>query len=189
MRNLPVSVALMVTLGPAAFTAPAQAQSGGPDAIMNTIVVCSEIEDLSARLACYDGTAMQARAVLGDRSAAQAGGAAPTTANPQLAGASQPNARERFGQSSMPHEVEPVRQERERELSAITAKVESAREVQPGYFAIALDDGTAWQFTESVPRHFFPPRSGSDVTVERAALGSFRMMMAGKAPVRVRRTQ
>lgn len=89
----------------------------------------------------------------------------------------------------MPREADPVRQERERELSEITANVVSAREVQPGYYAIALDDGTIWQFTESVPRRFFPPRSGSEVTVERAALGSFRMLMDGKPPVRVRRTQ
>ncbi len=161
-----------------AISTPLAAQDSS-DALEQAIIQCSEIANINDRVACYDSAASRARAAVAEAEVREE----------QQSEQQAIIAREEFGGETLPREVSPQAQRREEELQAITATVTRSRQTQPGYYAISLDDGTEWVFTESVGSRFFPPRNGAEVTVERGALGSYRMLIPRQAPVRVRRVR
>ena len=64
-----------------------------------------------------------------------------------------------------------------------------AERVEPGLYLLTLEDGSQWRFVEAVPPSYDPPRAGSHVALQRAALGSFRMNFASQRAVRIRRVR
>ncbi|RIV90661.1 hypothetical protein D2V17_04080, partial [Aurantiacibacter xanthus] len=70
---------------------------------------------------------------------------------------------------------------------ALTTRVTAARMMQPGVYRLTLQDGAEWEFSEGVPNSYRPPREGSEITIDRAALGSFLMSFDSQRAVRVRR--
>ncbi|MBY0521646.1 MAG: hypothetical protein K2P79_14600 [Sphingomonas sp.] len=71
------------------------------------------------------------------------------------------------------------------ETTQITTKITSVRSVG-GYFLVGVDVGGTWQTTEP---YFSTPRVGSNVTIKKAALGSFFMQFERGVGVRGKRVQ
>lgn len=122
---------------------------------------CAGITDATARLACYDALAGQA-----------ATPAAPTTpATP---------AAQNFG---LPPPA-PA------EETSITAHLSSPLEELNKGLLIALDNGQAWQCTESAGAYSGTIRAGTEVTVSKGFFGGYRMSFKhGPAPLKVKRVQ
>lgn len=182
-RHLLCAPAVLFSL---ALAAPVAAQAD-PQAVVNDIIACSAISTVAARVACYDAVAAGARTGAAPVAAAGPGVAprAPVQASgPAIAQANAPDPRDQFGRETMER---PEDRPQPPAVAEITAAVTGTREVRPRYFAIALADGTEWEFTEAAAASYFPPRAGTSVTVQRGALGSFQLVVRGRAPVRVRR--
>jgi len=158
---------------------PAQAQVD--DAIvLNIMRQCAQIDDATARLACYDNNIRSAGSasrpvVPGEMSAPAGGAGAPL----QTGGA------RGFGREDIrtPERFETPAGE----LDELNAQVQSVRQRGRGVYEITLEDGARWLFAETVDFSYRPPRSGSSITIDRAALGSFLMRFDGQQSVRVRR--
>ncbi len=165
----------------ALLSSPAAAQVD--DAIvLNILRNCAQIDDATARLACYDNNIRaaggQARpAVPGEMDAPQGGRGAPVNTS----GASG------FGRENIrtPDRFETPAGE----LDELRARVRSVSERQRGVYLLTLEDGAQWLFSESVPFAYRPPRSGDQVEIDRGALGSFLMTFDSQRSVRVERVR
>jgi hypothetical protein len=176
----PLSTAAILAVAIAAAWASPAAAKADYEAVFHTMEECAGIQDVPERVACYDRTMAGARAAIGPGEAASV--AAATT-------------RRGFGAESMPAQdaPKPVRApgvpQSEDELDSVTRVVASSRPIQGGIYAIAFEDGTEWRFVEGVPLYYNPPHKGEQVEIRRGALGSFRLMVDGEDPVRVKRTR
>lgn len=72
----------------------------------------------------------------------------------------------------------------EEEVSEITAKVQSASGDAYGKYTVRLQDGAVWRTTEPVKK---APRAGGEVTLKKAALGSYMMRVGTARGVRAMR--
>lgn len=159
---------------------PAMAQIDQETAV-NILRECAKIDDASARLACYDNNIRNvggpARVSVPGRMPVVQGGAAPVVANsPSGFGAENVRTPERF--------AAPAGQ-----LQQIDARVASVRPREPGIYALTLEDGAEWMFSESVTQTYRVPRAGSVVEIERGALGGFLLRFDDQSPVPVRRVR
>ena len=162
-------------------SAPASAQVD--DAIvLNILRNCAQIEDATARLACYDNNiraaGSQARpAVPGQMDAPQTARGAPVSSNsPSGFGREDIRTPERFETPAG-------------EMEELRAQVRSVTERQPGIYLLTLEDGAQWLFTESVPFNYRAPRAGDRIEIDRASLGSFLMTFDRQRSVRVERVR
>jgi hypothetical protein len=150
---------------------------------------CARIDDASARLACYDNNIRnvggaprvsvpgQMPVVQGGVAPLPQGGSAPVAANsPRGFGAEDVRTAERY--------AAPTGQ-----LQEINARITAVRPREPGIYAFTLEDGAEWLFAESVSSGYRVPRAGSEVEIERGALGSFLMRFDDQTPVPVRRVR
>ena len=128
---------------------------------------CRKIEDATARTACYDNIPL-------------GGAAAPST--PAVASP----ARQGFGSNQLPPRPEPLAVA---EPDEITATVIAAVEREPGIYLLTLEDGAQWQFVESAPLTYDPPRRGSKIEIIEAALGSYLLRYADQTAIRARRVR
>jgi hypothetical protein len=133
---------------------------------------CRKIADPGGRTACYDAIP------LGEP-------AQPAPAAPPLASRPEQPAGTGFGSNQLPRA--PAAGEREPER--ISAQVSQAVERQPGIYLQTLADGTQWEFVDSAPARYDPPRSGSSVEIIRASMGSYLLRYAGQRSVRARRVR
>ena len=169
-----------LTLPLVVANAPAQAQVD--DAIVLEIMrQCARIDDATARLACFDNnirpsSGAPARATVPGQSPAPLGTADAPVRGSAVRGFGSEDVRQpdRFNAPAG-------------ELEELTTSVTSVNELQPGIYRLTLADGAQWQFAESVPNAYRPPRQGSQVTIDRGALGSFLLSFDNQAAVRVRR--
>lgn len=171
---------LAIASAPLALMAtPAQAQID--DAIVLDIMrQCARIDDASARLACYDNNVR-----VGNTNAPRPSvpGAMP---RPQSGTAIAPNnGATGFGREDVrgPERFETPAGE----IEELTARVSSVVQQTQGVYLLTLEDGAVWQFAETVDFAYRPPRSGSTISIDRAALGSFLMVFDNQRSVRVRR--
>ena len=169
----------------AAVSAPAAAQV--PDnVVLNIMRECAKIDDPTARLACYDNNIRSAggspRSVPGQGAVVRGGGA------PISGGAA--GGPEGFGAESVrtPDRFDSY-EERGRGPDEISTRVTAVQQREPGVYLVTIEGGAQWLFNESVPNAFRPPRQGSTVEIQRAALGSFLMVIDGQQGVRVRRVR
>ena len=174
------TLAVGLTLPLAALPQAAQAQVD--DAIVLEIMrQCARIDDANARLACYDNNVRTS----GAAPARAAAPSRPVTPQNSVVAPTRGSAVSGFGSETVrtPDRFETP----PNELDELTTSVTAVQMLQPGVYRLTLEDGAEWQFSESVPNSYRPPREGSVVTIDRAALGSFLMVFDKQMSVRVRR--
>lgn len=139
-------------------------------AVPPEFVTCSRIQKNSERLACYD----RAVAYLGQPAEQQT---------------SAPSAAASFGlQASVPQPPAAAAKDRESdEVSSITARVTEVTADREGKKLVTLDNGQTWR--EVSKSSFVSLKAGDEVTISRAALGSFMMSVPNGRPLRVRRVE
>jgi len=163
----------------ALFASPAAAQVDD-SIVLNILRNCAQIDDATARLACYDNNIRAAggevrNSVPGEMAAPSGGSGAPINSQgPSGFGAESVRTQQRF--------ETPAGQ-----LEELRARVSEVTERQRGIYLITLEDGAQWLFTDSVPFSYRPPRPGDRVEIDRASLGSFLLTFDRQASVRVRR--
>lgn len=161
--------ALATALALAPGVAHAQGEARGLATMMRE---CRGIAEASARTACYDKIPLDG----------SGGGAA---AVPPPAAASPPRAGTSFGSNQLPRHATVETAEPER----ISVRVARAVEREPGIYLLTLEDGSEWQFVDSAPAAYDPPRPGSTVEISRASMGSYLVRYAGQRAVRARRVR
>jgi hypothetical protein len=133
---------------------------------------CSRIQKNAERLACYD------RAVAYLSQPAEPQAAAPTaeTSFGLQASVPQPPAAAASPESAKSEDV-----------SSITARVTEISSDREGKKVVALDNGQTWR--EVSKSGLVALKAGDEVTINRAALGSFMMSVPNGRPFRVRRVK
>lgn len=135
---------------------------------------CATIADDTARLACYD-------AAFGGPAPAPAPAAAATAAP----ASSTSKAQQEFGLSEADKRAaDPAQPEAP---SSITAKVADARKRPTGEWVVMLEDGQVWVQVESTTKAIV--KAGDEVTIRKAALGSYLLVSANRVAMRVRRAR
>lgn len=173
-------IALTAAALPLAMMAAPAAAQVSDDIVLNILRNCAQIDDPTARLACYDNNIVsaggQARSsVPGEMGVPRGGTGAPLDSRgPSGFGREDIRTPDRFETPAG-------------ELEELRARVTGVAEQQRGVFLVTLEDGAQWLFSESVPFSYRPPRVGDRVTIDRAALGSFLMTVNNQASVRVSR--
>jgi hypothetical protein len=174
------------------------AVSGGAQAQTLDFGSCVRIEDLSARLACYDRAAGRGAPASPSaprdvappppaRAAAAPPAPLPAPAPPPVVAPADPVAT--FGATSRvdPLTAPKARKEAEPELpKQIEAKVTAVRARATGEQILTLDNGQVWEQTESrrEPRY----EVGDTIIIRRGMLGSFMVTLAKGSPTtRIRR--
>ena len=138
------------------------------------LAACRAEKDDALRLACYD------REVDSPDPHASGTAAAPTAA-PQ-------SPEERFGYRGVLAREESDRNKQEtRILSELVAMVTNISQRGDGTLVMTLDNGQVW--TQIRPDSFFRLKTGDQVKIEPAALGSFLMISPAKRTARVTRTR
>ena len=166
----------------AIFSTPAMAQVD--DAIvLNILRNCAQIDDPTARLACFDNNIRIA--------GAQARNTVPGQV--RVDGGNSPVS----GRSASGFGNEDVRAQQQRApvaspaLSAsadeIEERVSAIRMIAPGKYELGLASGAVWRFTDSTGNSYIAPRVGDDVEIRRASLGSFLLRYRNQESVRVER--
>ncbi|MCB2067799.1 MAG: hypothetical protein KDE15_14300 [Erythrobacter sp.] len=165
-----------------ALGAPAAAQVSD-EIVLNILRNCAQIDDATARLACYDNNIRAAggnprNSVPGQMAVPNGGTGAPIAAQGGAAGFGAEDIRtpDRF-------------QTPAGQVDELTARVAAVAQQQPGIYLVTLEDGAQWLFTDSVSFSFRPPRVGDRVSIDRASLGSFLMTVGQQPSVRVRRVR
>ena len=179
MKRIMMSIGL---LG-AATAAVAAARDVPPMAgakAFDQLLACKGIADSAQRLACYDqtvGTLADAKAkrdiVVVDKQEVR-------EAKRSLFGFTLPNLRI-FGDS----DGGKGKSAEEPEETEITATAQSARQDGDGNWIIVLDDGAVWHQTAGDIA--MAPKPGTQITIRRAALGSYFLRVGKQPGVKARR--
>jgi hypothetical protein len=141
------------------------------EAVPPEFVSCSRIQKSGERLACYD------RAVA-------------YLSQPNERQTAAPSAETSFGlQASVPQPPAAATKDgaNEDEISSIQARVTELSTDREGKKVVTLDNGQVWR--ELSKSSFVSLKVGDEVTITRAALGSFRMAVPNGQPLRVRRVR
>lgn len=160
---------------------PAAAQATR-DEVLDALVACGRIADVMARVACYDSNIgkVPARAAppppVAQRAAPSGDIARGAPAAPV------PAARAAVPPAVAARPAAP-------QASRYTAKIASVQDRGPGVYLVTLEDGTAWEFAETVPLSYRSPVRGADVEIDRGALGGTRLRFDQQQAVRVRQVR
>ena len=192
--SITVRRAMVIAAGAAVLAsapAPAAAQMD-PRVVLDTLVECSKIEEVMARVACYDTNIRPAigatAATAPQQNAAPQPRPAPAPAAPAATAPVPPAAtREAVAAESARSPQRPAARSDERARTSHT--VTAVAERGPGAYMLTLEDGTQWEFAEDKGLSYLAPRRGSTVEIERGSLGSYRMRFDAQQPVRVRRVR
>jgi len=178
MKRIILGVAL---LGTTAAAEPHGAPMGVPaqTKALDDMVACRSVTDATQRLACFDekvGALQDATArhdiVVVNRQEVR-------DARRSLFGFTLPSLRI-FGDSDQgkPDATEPEEKE-------ITATIRSARQDGAGNWIVILEDGAIWHQTDGAVA--VGPKPGMQVTIRKAALGSYFMRVGKQPGVKARR--
>lgn len=147
---------------------------------------CAEIDDPTARLACFDAAFPRPPRTGTPKPAAPAPASGETVAAPAAAPDKPVSEERKFGLSEKQKaKLEP--KPAEPELTTTTAGVKTARKLPTGYWRVVLDNDQIWQQTELDPNIWLRP--GDQVTIRRAAMGSYLLVTPSNYSTRVRRLQ
>ena len=181
MKAFRASAAIAASLSVTALAAPAQAQVA--DAVVLEIMrQCSMIEDVPARVACYDNNI---RSSSGQSRSTAPGNLAPRPDGPAPALPGN-NSATGLGSETVRARVQ-ERPEASAEVTQLSARVTGVSQREPGVYLLTLEDGSQWVFAENVSFGYRAPRSGSTVSIERGSLSSYLMVFDSQQAVRVRR--
>lgn len=142
-------------------------------AAFQAVLNCRGLADSAQRLACYDAAA----ASMGE---AEAKGDIVVIDRAQAREAH----REAFG-LHVPSLDFVTRALKPEEVDQVEGVVKSARADPYGKWTFELQDGAIWRQIEG--DLFRDPKSGSKVTIRKAALGSFKMSVDGQPTIKVHR--
>lgn len=138
-----------------------------PPAIYTDLVGCKDVKDAMARLACYDEkvAALQAaqvsnEVVIADREQVR-------EARRGVFGLTLPRIK-LFGDDSDEGDG----------VSELTSVVQTAQRIGSGKWYFILEDGAKWVQTDNT-RIYPYPKTGSEIVIKRAALGSFTAQVGG----------
>lgn len=179
MRAYRISAALGIAAGTIALAATAAGAKDPPpqpQAYLD-LLQCKTISDPAARLACYDAqtakleqSTAKGDVVLTDRASLK-------QARKGLFGFRLPTLG-LFGGGDDDKD----------EIQSIEGAVAQARTFGYGSWRITLADGSTWEQTDD-QRLIFDPAKGDKVKIYKAALGTFRMNIAGQRAIKVRRVE
>ena len=173
--------AMLTAAGAAVFAsvpAPALAQVD-PNIVLNILRECSKIDDVMARVACYDNNIRSADGAVATTVPPPSG--IPQRGSAPVAGVAD------VGRESDRSPRPPVALTGG--LARSTPIVTAVAERGPGAYLLTLADGAQWEFAEDMSPSYQAPRPGSTVEIERGTFGSYRMRFDGQEPVRVRRVR
>ena len=167
---------LLVLVVAVAFASPVWAQTPPATApVLNELYACAGITDAAGRLACYDGATARLRQAESQGQVAVVDRARAQELARESFGFQLPNLSRLL--SGGGHD-QPVQN--------IQASVSRVMERPNGYHAFVLDNGQVWAQIE--PQGVRNVRAGDSVRIQRATLGSFRLISSrGGAGHRVRR--
>lgn len=131
---------------------------------------CAAIGDQELRLACYDALA----------EALPAPGDAAARSMPDSAEAAAASPSETFGMEGKAAQAAAVAS-----IPNITARVKTLRELPGGGLIVELDNGQVWERIGSGRPLLL--KAGDQVTIQRAMMGSFRLVTEASRAARVRR--
>ena len=175
-RRQAIASALVLSValggGAAAADKDAKAVRAAP---LEAVLACRTVADDAARLACYDQAA-------GRMDQAERSGDIVVIDKAQAAAAN----RDAFG-LHVPSLSVLTRALSADEANRYDGVVRAARSDASGHWTMSLEDGAVWRQIDGFLTR--SPRSGSKVSVRKAALGSYLMNIDGQAAVRVHRDQ
>jgi hypothetical protein len=172
MRTILIAAA---ALGALCSTASAQTPAATPQALTD-VYICAQITDDAQRLQCYDGAVGRLRQ-------AETQGQVVAVDRSQAAEIE----RDSFG-FHLPSlsRLLPNLEGGDRTIDNVQMTVASIRTSPLGYHTFVMENGQVWEQVE--PQAARNVRAGDTITIERAALGSFRLTSPrGGAGHRVRR--
>ena len=192
MRIVFISLCLVAAaLGSASAQQPPATQPSTPG-VLDQVYACASIAEEAPRLACYDGAVGRLREAQNTGNLLAVDRAQAEEVDRDAFGFSLPSLGRLFGgggsenasASSTPAARPPVF-ERAEEMQLEIARVAMRRD---GTASFTMTNGQVWsQIDDESPRN---ARAGGQVTIRRAAMGSFLMSLAAGGPaLRVRRTQ
>lgn len=164
----PICGLLAVTLG----ALPALAQKAEVAPIFRAILDCRAITAAEARLACFDKSVAEIET-------------AQRTGDVVIADKRQVRESKRglfgFGKIRLP-----IFANDDSEITEITAKIQSVRDIGYNKFEYSLDDGSRWRQLEG---QMMFPKAGQQVTIKSAALGSYMLKVGNRSAVRAMRIE
>jgi len=183
MRNLFMSLAAVLVFAAAADAQQPPAQRASPE-VLAKVYACAALSDPQARLACFDAEVARLKAAESEGQFA----AVDATRARQIQ-------RESFGFSlpSLPQLGLPTfRRAGETQGEDDSPESQSMKIARLGRFdgraSFVMENGQVWVLIDTVENR--NARAGADVTIRKAALGSFLMSVeAGGRALRVRRAQ
>lgn len=142
---------------------------------------CAEIDDPTARLACYDAKNRTAGGTVATPVLPQGG--VPQSGSAPVATGGEAGTERASARSPQRPAVATG------QLTRMTPTVAAISERGPGAYLLTMDDGAQWEFAEDMAPTYLAPQRGSRVEIERGVLGNYRMRFDGQQPVRVRRVR
>jgi len=158
-----------------------------PPTVSAELARCAALTAAEERLACYDALNCAAVTNADERLACYDALAKTQSARPPAAPAVTPAAAASDGAmadagfGAAPHKS-PPRPKGPEQIKALVAEVTVDR---LGTVTVPLENGQTWTFHDPEPRI----KSGDEVTIRRASLGSYLMTIPGRHTYRVQRTQ
>ena len=137
---------------------------------------CRSITDSGARLACFDSASATLEAAAASREVVVVDRQQIRESKRTLFGLPIPRL-ELFGDDD---------DDKEEEITSIEGVVQSAHRDEDGRWVVRLQEGGVWRQIDSSTLGR-GPKSGMKVEINRAAVGSFKMRVAGQPGIRVRR--
>lgn len=159
-----------------ATTTVAQENTGERPELLLQLLQCRDVPEATARLECYDR-------VSASIDAAERSGDIVVVDRAQVSAAR----RQLFG-FEVPNFTLLDRGSATERIEAVTATLTRASQGGDGRWVFVLDDGSTWRQADSDPVRL-SARSGLEVRVRRASLGSYLLTAGSSRAIRVRRDQ
>jgi outer membrane biosynthesis protein TonB len=176
-------------------TLPALADAAEVTQDPGRITACSAIADAAARLACFDaesarldpsaGAKVETPPPVRPAPESPAAPPAPPTTPPAATAGPTPTPKPTLGEEQL-RRNEPAREA----VQSLEAKIAETRRSTGGIYYVTLDNGQVWRHEEGSMAEYLRP--GDAVTIQRAALGSYRLVLDGgrsKSWIRVTRVR
>ena len=155
----------------------ADAAPAEPPAQFEAMLRCRAVTDDAARLACFDEAAAALDAAIASRDVVVVDRKQIRESKRTLFGLPIPDLPLFGGGGDGPEEEE---------ITSITGTVRSASRDGDGRWLVRLEEGSVWRQIDSRPLAL-RPKAGMEVEIDRGALGSYRMSVAGQPGIKVRR--
>lgn len=171
-RRMVVLLCVIALTGPAA----SQTNAAAGPVVIDQLAACQTVRDPGERLACFDRTAARLSSMIAAQDIVVFDQEEIKTTRRGLFG---------FSLRGLPFfGRDESAGAKEEAFSQLTAKVASARDDGYGKYTIKLDNGAVWRTTEPV---VLVPKPGREVTIRKAALGSYFLRIGNVRGVRAMR--